>query len=129
MFLQGRASLSDNFRNLDEYQYLTQSDVFTGVIEKAIFSDYFRQDGSKGSNIGITVCNDMNKQKIGISIPVFKKNSNDFTGLISQLMFLRELILIIPTALNFRKSRTKTAISSIAKRQIHLFATYRSLKV
>lgn len=87
MFLQGRASLSDNFRNLDEYQYLTQSDVFTGVIEKAIFSDYFRQDGSKGSNIGITVCNDMNKQKIGISIPVFKKNSNDFTGLISQLMF------------------------------------------
>ena len=87
MFLQGRASLSDNFRNLDEYQYLTQSDVFTGVIEKAIFSDYFRQDGSKGSNIGITVCNDMNKQKIGISIPVFKKNSNAFTGLISQLMF------------------------------------------
>lgn len=87
MFLQGRASLSDNFRNLDEYQYLSQSDVFTGVIEKAIFSDYFRQDGSKGSNIGITVCNDMNKQKIGISIPVFKKNSNDFTGLISQLMF------------------------------------------
>ena len=87
MFLQGRASLSDNFRNLDEYQYLAQSDVFTGVIEKAIFSDYFRQDGSKGSNIGITVCNDMNKQKIGISIPVFKKNSNDFTGLISQLMF------------------------------------------
>ena len=87
MFLQGRASLSDNFRNLDEYQYLTQSDVFTGVIEKAIFSDYFRQDGSKGSNIGITVCNDMNKQKIGISIPVFKKNSDAFTGLISQLMF------------------------------------------
>ena len=87
MFLQGRASLSDNFRNLDEYQYLAQSDVFTGVIEKAIFSDYFRQDGSKGSNIGITICNDMNKQKIGISIPVFKKNSNDFTGLISQLMF------------------------------------------
>ena len=87
MFLQGRASLSDNFRNLDEYQYLSQSDVFTGVIEKAIFSDYFRQDGSKGSNIGITICNDMNKQKIGISIPVFKKNSNDFTGLISQLMF------------------------------------------
>lgn len=87
MFLQGRASLSDNFRNLDEYQYLTQSDVFTGVIEKAIFSDYFRQDGSKGSNIGITICNDMNKQKIGISIPVFKKNSSDFTGLISQLMF------------------------------------------
>lgn len=87
MFLQGRASLSDNFRNLDEYQYLAQSDVFTGVIEKAIFSDYFRQDGSKGSNIGITVCNDMNKQKIGISIPVFKKNSDAFTGLISQLMF------------------------------------------
>ena len=87
MFLQGRASLSDNFRNLDEYQYLSQSDVFTGVIEKAIFSDYFRQDGSKGSNIGITVCNDMNKQKIGISIPVFKKNSDAFTGLISQLMF------------------------------------------
>lgn len=87
MFLQGRASLSDSFRNLDEYQYLTQSDVFTGVIEKAIFSDYFRQDGSKGSNIGITICNDINKQKIGISIPVFKKNSNDFTGLISQLMF------------------------------------------
>ena len=87
MFLQGRASLSDNFRNLDEYHYLTQSDVFTGVIEKEILSDYFRQDGSKGSNIGITVCNDMNKQKIGISIPVFKKNSNDFTGLISQLMF------------------------------------------
>ena len=84
MFLQGRASL---FRNLDEYQYLAQSDVFTGVIEKAIFSDYFRQDGSKGSNIGITVCNDMNKQKIGISIPVFKKNSDAFTGLISQLMF------------------------------------------
>ena len=87
MFLQGRASLSDNFRNLDEYQYLAQSDVFTGVIEKAIFSDYFRQDGSKGSNIGITVCNDINKQKIGISIPVFKKNSDAFTGLISQLMF------------------------------------------
>lgn len=87
MFLQGRASLSDNFRNLDEYCYLTQSDVFTGVIEKAIFSDYFRQDGSKGSNIGITVCNDTNKQKIGISIPVFKKNSDSFTGLISQLMF------------------------------------------
>lgn len=87
MFLQGRASLSDNFRNLDEYQYLAQSDVFTGVIEKAIFSDYFRQDGSKGSNIGITICNDMNKQKIGISIPVFKKNSDAFTGLISQLMF------------------------------------------
>lgn len=87
MFLQGRASLSDSFRNLDEYQYLTQSDVFTGVIEKAIFSDYFRQDGSKGSNIGITICNDINKQKIGISIPVFKKNSDSFTGLISQLMF------------------------------------------
>ena len=87
MFLQGRASLSDNFRNLDKYHFLNQSDVFTGVIEKAIFSDYFRQDGSKGSNIGITICNDMNKQKIGISIPVFKKNSDAFTGLILQLMF------------------------------------------
>ena len=116
MFLQGRASLSDNFRNLDEYQYLTQSDVFTGVIEKAIFSDYFRQDGSKGSNIGITVCNDMNKQKIGISIPVFKKNSDSFTGLISQLMFFAGIDIDNSNGLELQELKDKNGNIVVSKK-------------
>ena len=116
MFLQGRASLSDNFRNLDEYQYLTQSDVFTGVIEKAIFSDYFRQDGSKGSNIGITVCNDMNKQKIGISIPVFKKNSDAFTGLISQLMFFAGIDIDNSNGLELQELKDKNGNIVVSKK-------------
>ena len=116
MFLQGRASLSDNFRNLDEYQYLTQSDVFTGVIEKAIFSDYFRQDGSKGSNIGITVCNDMNKQKISISIPVFKKNSDSFTGLISQLMFFAGIDIDNSNGLELQELKDKNGNIVVSKK-------------
>lgn len=116
MFLQGRASLSDSFRNLDEYQYLTQSDVFTGVIEKAIFSDYFRQDGSKGSNIGITVCNDMNKQKIGISIPVFKKNSDSFTGLISQLMFFAGIDIDNSNGLELQELKDKNGNIVVSKK-------------
>ena len=116
MFLQGRASLSDNFRNLDEYQYLTQSDVFTGVIEKAIFSDYFRQDGSKGSNIGITICNDMNKQKIGISIPVFKKNSDAFTGLISQLMFFAGIDIDNSNGLELQELKDKNGNIVVSKK-------------
>ena len=116
MFLQGRASLSDNFRNLDEYQFLNQSDVFTGVIEKAIFSDYFRQDGSKGSNIGITVCNDMNKQKIGISIPVFKKNSDAFTGLISQLMFFAGIDIDNSNGLELQELKDKNGNIVVSKK-------------
>ena len=46
MFLQGRANLNDNaFRNLSKYTWLNQSDVFTGEIEQAVYSDYIEKNG------------------------------------------------------------------------------------
>ena len=88
MFLQGRANLNDNaFRNLSKYAWLNQSDVFTGEIEQAVYSDYLDKNGTMGSKINITVCNDQTMQKAGFTIFVFRKGSQTFTGHVSQIMY------------------------------------------
>lgn len=88
MFLQGRANLNDNaFRDLSKYQWLNQSDVFTGEIEQAVYSDYIDKNGVMGSKINITVCNDQTMQKAGFTIFVFRKGSQTFTGHVSQIMY------------------------------------------
>lgn len=88
MFLQGRANLNDNaFRNLSKYTWLNQSDVFTGEIEQAVYSDYIDKNGTMGSKINITVCNDKTMQKAGFAIFVFRKGSQTFTGHVSQIMY------------------------------------------
>ena len=88
MFLQGRANLNDNaFRNLSKYTWLNQSDVFTGEIEQAVYSDYIDKNGTMGSKINITVCNDKNIQKAGFAIFVFRKGSQTFSGHVSQIMY------------------------------------------
>ena len=88
MFLQGRANLNDNaFRNLSKYAWLNQSDVFTGEIEQAVYSDYIDKNGTMGSKINVTVCNDQTMQKAGFTIFVFRKGSQTFSGHMSQIMF------------------------------------------
>ena len=88
MFLQGRANLNDNaFRNLSKYAWLNQSDVFTGEIEQAVYSDYIDENGTMGSKINVTVCNDQTMQKAGFTIFVFRKGSQTFTGHVSQIMY------------------------------------------
>ena len=88
MFLQGRANLNDNaFRNLSKYTWLNQSDVFTGEIEQAVYSDYIDKNGTMGSKINITVCNDQTMQKAGFAIFVFRKGSQTFSGHVSQIMY------------------------------------------
>lgn len=88
MFLQGRANLNDNaFRNLSKYAWLNQSDVFTGEIEQAVYSDYIDKNGVMGSKINVTVCNDQTMQKAGFTIFVFRKGSQTFTGHVSQIMY------------------------------------------
>lgn len=88
MFLQGRANLNDNaFRNLSKYTWLNQSDVFTGEIEQAVYSDYIDKNGTMGSKINVTVCNDQTMQKAGFTIFVFRKGSQTFSGHMSQIMF------------------------------------------
>lgn len=88
MFLQGRANLNDNaFRNLSKYAWLNQSDVFTGEIEQAVYSDYIDKNGVMGSKINVTVCNDQTMQKAGFTIFVFRKGSQTFSGHMSQIMF------------------------------------------
>ena len=88
MFLQGRANLNDNaFRNLSKYAWLNQSDVFTGEIEQAVYSDYIDKNGAMGSKINVTVCNDQTMQKAGFTIFVFRKGSQTFTGHVSQIMY------------------------------------------
>ena len=88
MFLQGRANLNDNaFRDLSKYAWLNQSDVFTGEIEQAVYSDYIDKNGTMGSKINVTVCNDQTMQKAGFTIFVFRKGSQTFTGHVSQIMF------------------------------------------
>ena len=88
MFLQGRANLNDNaFRNLSKYAWLNQSDVFTGEIEQAVYSDYVDKNGARGSKINVTVCNDQTMQKAGFTIFVFRKGSQTFTGHVSQIMY------------------------------------------
>lgn len=88
MFLQGRANLNDNaFRNLSKYTWLNQSDVFTGEIEQAVYSDYIDKNGVMGSKINVTVCNDQTMQKAGFTIFVFRKGSQTFSGHMSQIMF------------------------------------------
>lgn len=88
MFLQGRANLNDNaFRNLSKYAWLNQSDVFTGEIEQAVYSDYIDKTGVMGSKINVTVCNDQTMQKAGFTIFVFRKGSQTFSGHMSQIMF------------------------------------------
>lgn len=88
MFLQGRANLNDNaFRNLSKYTWLNQSDVFTGEIEQAVYSDYIDKNGTMGSKINITVCNDKTMQKAGFAIFVFRKGSQTFSGHVSQIMY------------------------------------------
>ncbi len=88
MFLQGRANLNDNaFRDLSKYQWLNQSDVFTGEIEQAVYSDYIDKNGTMGSKINVTVCNDQTMQKAGFTIFVFRKGSQTFTGHVSQIMY------------------------------------------
>lgn len=88
MFLQGRANLNDNaFRNLSKYTWLNQSDVFTGEIEQAVYSDYLDKNGVMGSKINITVCNDQTMQKAGFTIFVFRKGTKTFSGYMSQIMF------------------------------------------
>lgn len=87
MFLQGRANLNDNnFRDLSKYQWLNQSGVFTGEIENAMYSDYVDKNGVMGSKINLTVCNDQTKEKADFSVFVFRKNSQTFSGHVSQLM-------------------------------------------
>lgn len=88
MFLQGRANLNDNaFRDLSKYAWLNQSDVFTGEIEQAVYSDYIDKNGTMGSKINVTVCNDQTMQKAGFTIFVFRKGSQTFTGHVSQIMY------------------------------------------
>ena len=88
MFLQGRANLNDNaFRDLSKYAWLNQSDVFTGEIEQAVYSDYIDKNGTMGSKINVTVCNDQTMQKAGFTIFVFRKGSQTFSGHMSQIMF------------------------------------------
>ena len=88
MFLQGRANLNDNaFRNLSKYAWLNQSDVFTGEIEQAVYSDYIDKNGVMGSKINVTVCNDQTMQKAGFTIFVFRKCSQTFSSHLSQIMF------------------------------------------
>ena len=87
MFLNGRARLGSEYRDLDKYAFLQQSTVFVGTIEKAVYSDYYKKDNTLGSNISLTLCDDINMQKVGFSIPVFAKNSQNFSGFVSQLMF------------------------------------------
>ena len=88
MFLQGRANLNDNaFRDLKKYAWLNQSDVFTGEIEQAVYSDYIDKNGTMGSKINVTVCNDQTMQKAGFTIFVFRKGSQTFTGHVSQIMY------------------------------------------
>lgn len=88
MFLQGRANLNDNaFRNLNKYTWLNQSDVFTGEIEQAVYSDYIDKNGVMGSKINVTVCNDQTMQKAGFTIFVYRKGSQTFSGHMSQIMF------------------------------------------
>ena len=88
MFLQGRANLNDNaFRDLSKYSWLNQSDVFTGEIEQAVYSDYIDKNGTMGSKINVTVCNDQTMQKAGFTIFVFRKGSQTFTGHVSQIMY------------------------------------------
>lgn len=88
MFLQGRANLNDNaFRDLTKYAWLNQSDVFTGEIEQAVYSDYIDKNGARGSKINVTVCNDQTMQKAGFTIFVFRKGSQTFSGHMSQIMF------------------------------------------
>lgn len=88
MFLQGRANLNDNaFRNLSKYTWLNQSDVFTGEIEQAVYSDYIDKNGTMGSKINVTICNDQTMQKAGFTIFVFRKGSQTFTGHVSQIMY------------------------------------------
>ena len=88
MFLQGRANLNDNaFRDLSKYAWLNQSDVFTGEIEQAVYSDHIDKNGTMGSKINVTVCNDQTMQKAGFTIFVFRKGSQTFTGHVSQIMY------------------------------------------
>lgn len=88
MFLQGRANLNDNaFRDLSKYTWLNQSDVFTGEIEQAVYSDYIDKNGVRGSKINVTVCNDQTMQKAGFTIFVFRKGSQTFSGHVSQIMY------------------------------------------
>lgn len=88
MFLNGRANLNDNaFRDLTKYTWLNQSDVFTGEIEQAVYSDYIDKNGTMGSKINVTVCNDQTMQKASFTIFVFRKGSQTFTGHVSQIMY------------------------------------------